>query len=243
MNIEGCLEVRSVGPRKAESASRWALGGLLKRKEVWLPTWRGWLTGFALSAVVFFSALLTVHPFLAVTVRPQPDVLVIDGWIPDYALWEGWQEFQNGHYSTLLTVGGPFRGGLNLDPNDNYADLAAYSLRKMAGQGIPVQPVRCPLEERDRTFTSAITVKAWLAQHHQTPTTVTVVTLGTHARRSRLLYQRAFGPDVRLGVIALENEEYDTRHWWRYSEGVKEVISESSAYLYARMFFHLSLGK
>ena len=25
---------------------------------------------------------------------------------------------------------------------------------------------------------------------------------------------------------------------WRYSEGIKEVISEGSAYMYARVFFH-----
>jgi hypothetical protein len=175
-----------------------------------------------------------------VTVRPNPGVLVIEGWIPDYALLQGWHEFQNGHYSALLTVGGPFRSGVNLEPDDDYADLAALKLRKMAGQGIPVQPVRCPLEKRDRTFTCAVTVKTWLEQRHQTPTAVTVVTLGAHARRSRLLYEKALGPDVEVGVVAMEDQDYDARHWWRYSEGVKEIISESAAYVYARLFFHPS---
>jgi len=131
---------------------------------------------------------------------------------------------------------------VNLDPDDDYAHLAANKLRKMAGKEIPVQPVPCPKEKRDRTFTSAIAVKAWLAQHDPTATAVTIVTLGPHARRSRLLYEKAFGPGVDIGVVALENQDYDATRWWKSSEGVKEVISESAAYVYARIFFHPQSG-
>jgi hypothetical protein len=216
------------------------LPGLIRRKEVWALTWRGWLAVLALGAAICISVALTIHPFLAVTARPRPDVLVIEGWIPDYALLEGWQEFQNGNYSTLLTVGGPFRSGVNLEADDDFGDLAAYKLRKMVGKEIPVQPVRCPRQKRDRTFTCAVTVKAWLEQHHQTATAVTVITMGPHARRSRLLYEKAFGPNVKIGVVPFNDQDYDPRHWWRYSEGVKEVISESAGYIYGRLFFYPS---
>jgi hypothetical protein len=63
------------------------------------------------------------------------------------------------------------------------------------------------------------------------------VTIGPHARRSRLLNQKAFDSRVKIGVIALTNPEYDADHWWRYSEGVKETLSESAAYLYSRFLF------
>jgi hypothetical protein len=164
----------------------------------------------------------------------------VEGWIPDYALVKGWEEFQKYHYKTFLTVGEPLRGGYNLDPDDDYGDLAAYKLRKMIGKNIPVQPVRCPRTRRDRTYTCGLTVKQWLADHHQTPASVTVFTVGPHARRSRLLYEKAFGPGVPIGVIALPSEDYDARRWWRSSEGVKELISEATAYFYVRLFFHKS---
>jgi hypothetical protein len=224
--------------QRPERPCRW--GGLLQRKEVWVLSRRGWTTVIAVLTAAFFGFVFGIGPFLALTSRPKPDILVLEGWIPDYALLEGWHEFQDGHYSTLLTVGGPFRSGVDLDPDDDYADLAALKLRKMVGQEIPVQPVPCPLEKRDRTFTCAVTVKAWLAQRHPTATAVTVVTLGDHARRSRLLYEKAFGPSVDIGVVALEDQDYDASHWWKYSEGVKEIISESAAYIYARLFFHPS---
>ena len=40
-----------------------------------------------------------------------------------------------------------------------------------------------------------------------------------------------------VGIIAVPNPDYDSKHWWRYSEGVKDVISEGAAYVYARFFF------
>jgi hypothetical protein len=33
------------------------------------------------------------------------------------------------------------------------------------------------------------------------------------------------------------NPDYDAKHWWQYSEGVRDVLSEGVAYLYAKFFF------
>ena len=66
-----------------------------------------------------------------------------------------------------------------------------------------------------------------------------VATQWPYARRSRLLYQKAFGDSYMVGIIALRNLEYDPAHWWRTSEGGREVIGESIVYLYARFFFNL----
>ena len=45
-----------------------------------------------------------------------------------------------------------------------------------------------------------------------------------------------------LGVIAVPDPDYDARHWWRYSEGVKDVISEGAAYLYAKFSLPTRVG-
>jgi hypothetical protein len=51
------------------------------------------------------------------------------------------------------------------------------------------------------------------------------------------LYEKAFGKDVKVGVVALEDRYYEADHWWRSSEGVREILGESIAYIYARFFF------
>jgi len=63
-----------------------------------------------------------------------------------------------------------------------------------------------------------------------------------HARRTRLLFEEALGKSITVGIIAVPNPDYDARRWWRYSDGVREVIGESIAYIYARFFFYPSVS-
>jgi hypothetical protein len=41
-----------------------------------------------------------------------------------------------------------------------------------------------------------------------------------HARRNRLLYEKAFSDDVAVGIIAAPNPDCDPRRWSRYSDEV-----------------------
>ena len=66
---------------------------------------------------------------------------------------------------------------------------------------------------------------------------INVLTEDTHARRTWMLFKEALGPGVQVGIISASNPDYDAKHWWRSSEGVREVIDESVAYVYAKFFF------
>jgi uncharacterized SAM-binding protein YcdF (DUF218 family) len=91
--------------------------------------------------------------------------------------------------------------------------------------------------DHDRTYGSAIALRNWFREHNMPVRSINVVTEDVHARRTRLLFQKALGHDVVVGVIAVPNPDYDAKRWWRYSEGVKDVFAESAAYIYARLFF------
>ncbi len=95
-------------------------------------------------------------------------------------------------------------------------------------------------KDRDRTYSAAIALRDWLAQNNPGVKRLNVLTRGVHARRSRLLFKKAFGNEVEIGIIAVPDSAYDASHWWRYSEGVKEIVSEGAAYLYVRLFFYPS---
>ena len=45
---------------------------------------------------------------------------------------------------------------------------------------------------------------------------------------------------MKVGVIGIPSPDYDAKRWWRYSDGVREVIGESIAYVYAKVFFRPS---
>ena len=96
--------------------------------------------------------------------------------------------------------------------------------------------------DRDRTYGSALALKAWFYEHGLKVQRINVVTESAHARRTRLMFEAALGPDVTVGIIAVRNPDYDPDHWWHYSEGVREVLGESLAYLYARLLFRPETG-
>lgn len=220
-----------------DSPARRRLGGLLVRRERWCLTIRGRLfvaaTILGLACLVIWSAF----PFLSCQAPiDEADVLVVEGWLQPYSMGDAAQVFQRGHYRIILTCGDITGDGWDRTPPYTFADRAAASLQKL-GLGDHVVAVPTYQQRKDRTYHSALAVRAWLSAHGGPVRALNVVTMGPHARRSRLLFQKAFGDDTRIGVIALDDRDYDPAHWWRTSEGVREILGEAITYLYARLFF------
>ena len=139
--------------------------------------------------------------------------------------------------SALFTTGGPTisKGGYI---NDYYASASVRGelLQKAAIPREAIQMVPSHVNGGERTYSSAIALRDWFRDN--TPVhTINVVTEGAHARRTRLLYQKAVGRNVTVAIIAVSNADYNPKQWWRYSDGVREVIGESIAYIYAKFFF------
>jgi hypothetical protein len=214
---------------------------MLACKERWGLSWRGRLTITAVALLVAYVVVLNIHSFLAVTHRVNASVLVVEGWIQQYALRAGADEFNKGPYNRIFTTGGPVNGSGGY-VND-YQTSASVAEEALKGLGIPstvIQMVPSHVIGRDRTYSSAITLRDWFRDHDMTIDRINILTAECHARRTQFLYQKAFGRNVKVGIIAAANPDYDPRYWWRYSDGVREVIGESIAYIYARLFFYPS---
>jgi len=214
--------------------SRW---GLCRRRLCWVPTWRGWLLTALLFVLVATILVRGAHPFLAVNAPVPGGVLVVEGWASDAGMEAVISEFKANHYEKLFVTGGPLEQGAPLSEYRTYAELGAATLLKLGMPTNAVQAVPAPRVNRDRTYASAVTLRQWFADHGMTPDKINLMSGGPHARRSRLLFQKAFGSGVTIGVIAGPVSEYDPRHWWRSSQGFRVVTSEAIAYLYARVLF------
>jgi DUF218 domain len=211
--------------------------GLFRRRLCLLPTWRGCLLLVLSLALLVIVTARRIHPFLAVNAPVQGEVLVVEGWAADYVLETALAEFKQNHYQEIFVTGGPLEQGAPLSEYKTYAELGAATLLKLGSTTNDVQAVPAPLVRQDRTYTSAMTLKRWWTGHGMSPKQFNLMTVGPHARRSRLLFQKAFGNDVKIGVLAIPEKDYDPKHWWRSSAGVRAVISETVAYGYVRIFF------
>ncbi|MBU6410012.1 MAG: YdcF family protein [Verrucomicrobia bacterium] len=217
---------------------RSCLLGLLLRKERWGLSARGWLVLLLLLVLAAFTFLAEIHPFLAVTRRVNANILVVEGWLDPYGIDAAVKEFKAGHYARIYTTGCPIEGAaLYRDSATNFAQQGADHL-KAAGIPVPlIQMVPSTVWNRDRTYYSAIALRDWFLRHHLRIRNFNVLTEDAHARRTWLLFHEAFGPNVRVGIISVPNPDYPPRYWWKYSEGVREIIDETIAYIYAKFFF------
>jgi uncharacterized SAM-binding protein YcdF (DUF218 family) len=221
------------------------LWGILTRKERWGLSWGGRLILVLLGFSTAVLLLLNTQRFLAETHRVDTSILVVEGWIHKYAIRSAVEEFNSGPYQRIFTTGGPVVGnGGYVNDYQTSASVGADLLKKFGVPSEAVQMVPSRVIGRDRTYSSAVELRDWFRDHATPVRSFNVLTEDFHARRTRLLYEKAFGKDVAIGIIAVPSPDYDAKHWWRYSDGVREAVGESIAYLYARLFFHpFAVGK
>ena len=214
--------------------SRW---GLFRRRPVWLPTVRGGIVLLTIAVLAGVVVLRGSYPFLAVNAPVHDGALVVEGWLPDYALQEALAEFRRNPYERLYVTGGPLEAGGFLSEFKTYAQLGAATLRKLGMREDQLDAVPAPLVRQDRTYVSAVALKNWLHEHGRVHRKMNVMSLGPHARRTRLLFEKAMGDEVTVGITALEDRNYNSKKWWTGSYGLRAMVDEWVAYGYARLLF------
>ncbi|MBM3881485.1 MAG: YdcF family protein [Verrucomicrobia bacterium] len=213
------------------------LWGLVRRRPTWRPTWRGWLVLVALCFASVAAGVRLAYPFLAVSDPVPGGVLVVEGWAPDYVIEAALTEYRTQRYHKLYVTGGPLERGAPLSEYRTYAELGAASLRKLGAPPSAVQPVPAPEVRQDRTYACAVALRHWLLEHGPMPDKVNVISLGPHARRTRLMFAQGLLRQAPVGIVAVESREYDPARWWASSQGVRVVLNELIAYAYVRLAF------
>ncbi|MFA4838226.1 MAG: YdcF family protein [Candidatus Neomarinimicrobiota bacterium] len=198
---------------------------------------RIWLIVILLIFTLFDLGFKNLYPFLAVTEPSGGKALVIEGELPDNVIQEATKVFLDGKYEKIYTTGGPLQQGYFLSKYKTNAELTKATLKEIGFDEKRVVAVPCPKADKDRTFAAAIALKEYLVASDTTVKSLDVLSLGPHARRSQLLYQKALGKEFQVGIIASHQVGFTPEKWWKSSDGVRMVLDESIAYVYARIFF------
>jgi len=145
--------------------------------------------------------------------------------------------YRAGNYNRIVTTGGPVEARRGCAARSSYAALAASYLKAHGLNDVEVTAVPAPASAQDRTYLSAVMVRDWATTNDVTLGALDLFSAGAHARRSRILYQMAFGPSVAVGVLSARPRDYDPRHWWRTSAGATSVIEETLGLLWTACCF------
>jgi hypothetical protein len=211
---------------------------LWRRRELIVPTVWGWMLLLLVSMAAGVFAVQHIYTFLAIEKPAGAGILVIEGWMAPEDMDQGVALIREGNYQRVITSGAPVLTTQQFQESITYAALARdYLVRK----GVPatlITAMPTPLSARDRTYLSAVIIRDSLAITGQTIDAIDVFSSAVHSRRTRLLYQMAFGPQVRIGVYAAKPGDYDPAVWWQSSAGAKTVIMEAISWLWTALFFN-----
>ncbi len=176
------------------------------------------------------------YDFLAITKEPETEMLVVEGWIPETGLRKAIDYYHDHNYKYMVITGVPITQWSFSSPYSNMADASARSMREMFFKdsiyiaSIPSTVVR------DRTYGTAVSLKMKMEEGEIPMRKFDLFTMGAHARRSHLMYQKAIDTLI-CGVITDTDLSYNPPDWYKTSYGFRIVISELISYLYSRVLF------
>lgn len=211
---------------------------LTKKTECTRLTLSGWISLVCVLMITAFLLKGGVHSFLAVSRPLKADILVIDGLMPGYAYDSVVKFIDRDKYKYVIATGVEL--DYSLAREDSY-NVAEVSYRKLISKHISncnVEAAPCSYVIRDRTYSSALALKKWMADNGLAGHNFNLVSNGCHARRSWHLYRKAFRKELRPGIISITDLSYDPSHWYKSSQGVRIVLGEIIAYTYNVLFFH-----
>jgi len=207
----------------------------VRPRTVWWPTWPGWLV---LVAAVLLPAVwwgFRGEEFLGPTEPLRAEILVVEGWIGLDGLDAAREEFVRGGYRYLVTAGGP--SGHRWDRRRwNFAESAAVAL---VNSGMPADFViaaPATASPEQRTYESAMAVRAMLESRGLKPEAINVMTMASHTRRSRLVFAKVFNGRAKVGSVAWWPREYTGEPWWRSSERASDLLKETAGYAFELFF-------
>lgn len=211
---------------------------IVRKKEKWVATWFGNLLKILTLFLILILFVKTIHPFLSPTKAIKTNILVVEGFIPDFAIEASMSIFNEGPYELMIITGKKKMKGAYVDEFENDGLHSAATMVELGFDTTKIKVIAIDDDIRkDRTYATAVAVKNWL-QESGKPNSFNVVTIGNHARRSHLLFEKAMEDDFSIGIIAVEDIRYDPNKWWKSSMGFRSVIDETVAYIYARFFFY-----
>jgi hypothetical protein len=178
-----------------------------------------------------------INSFLCVTSPVATDILVVESWSPDYAMQGAVDEFRKGGYKLVITPG-------SMPPptwfQPRYPTIAAFAAANLEVMGIQSNHIVSVPGERiikNRTFASAMAVRDWLSANQPSARAINVYSVGPHARRTRLLYEKAFDGKIKVGILSHRDLSYTSSCWWASMGAVRSIFGETIAYAYVRFFF------
>lgn len=208
---------------------------LVKKKECYRISWFSLLLIALVIFLLFRFFRERIYDYLSPNEPISTKVLVIEGWLDDFAIEEAYTIYQENDYEIIITTGGSLDIGYLATHFVTTADLARATLLELGMDSTKIIAVPRKHVLEKRTYQSAIALKNWIDANEPNMQSFNLISLGTHSKRSLFLFRKAL-PDKEIGIIALQDQRFDPEKWWKTSKGSRTVITEAIGYFYVLFF-------
>lgn len=211
---------------------------IFRKRERWSTSWLGKILILTLFFIMAWLFVKNIYSILAQNSPVSSEIMILEGFLPDFAIGESMKVFNEGNYKLMIISGKKMIKGASLVPYENDGLYSAAILAKIGFDSTLIKVIGLENDvKQDRTYASATAIMDWLNQNGLKPEGVNVVSLGCHSRRSRLLFEKAFKDEIKIGIISVQDIGYDPEVWWKSSYGFKTVLNEVFALTYTYLFF------
>lgn len=210
---------------------------LFKKKSCLRPTLLGWMIILLSLAIILRLSVVGIYHFLAVNKPVDSKTLVLEGSAPTYVVKDALKYYNEKGYNRLIVTGIPI---INYEFIAPYRSTALATVPALRYYGFDDTAYVAAIPTNilvDRTYHTAV-VTRMLFDENNWPHNFDIYSVGVHARRSRMMFKKAFGSDYEIGIIAHRDRTFAPNHWWKSSKGFRNVSNEFVATLYVMMFFH-----
>lgn len=211
---------------------------IFEKKECICLTWPAKILMLFLMLATF-SLLFTCFPLYLSKSNPvNGEFLVLDGQLPDYAIEQAITVFGQNKYKAIIVMGGRLPSGHYITGKKTMAEITYSTFIALDFDSTDLILVKGQQVLKDRTYTSGLNLKNWFEEQKIQHTEIDILSVGCHAKRSQYLFKKALGNNFKVGVVAINDKGYNIKKWWKTSNGVRSVLSEMIAFIYATVFFH-----
>ncbi len=213
---------------------------LFRKRNCTRPTLLGWVVILLFIAIIFRLSLVGIYYFLAINKPVSSRTLVLEGFAPTYVVKDALIYYKENDFDRLIVTGIPIVNYEFIAPYRNTALATLTAIRKFGFEDtVYIADISTNIFI-DRTYHTAVATEI-LFEENNWPRNFDIYSVGVHARRSRLMFRKAFDSNYDIGVIAHRDKTFDPNYWWKSSKGFRNVSNEFVATLYVMMFFHPDL--
>jgi len=179
-----------------------------------------------------------IYSFLFLNKSVNTKTMVLEGWVPTYALQDAINYFNDNNYENFIVTGIPITQ-YEYASEFNYTSQATILALKHFGFSDTIYEAAIPTNiYKDRTYSTAIIANEIFNKHPEWEKSFNVYSMGVHSKRSLVLFKKAFPDSFKIGMIAHSDRAFIGEEWWKSSVGFRNVSNELLALTYSRLFFY-----